>query len=139
MASSARVTSSLTADQSIKWTAADNASLSVQQPQPIETIVLLSPSPATPFRGMPAVHIDLTGSPEARQPPVHHGAANRPCLSRRKHKSISSPAQRQRRNGIVSIGDSQLHHSLQHRDFNLGPAPGSNVPGLAVLSLFRYY
>jgi len=105
MASCARITNSgLTADQSLKRTAADNASLSGQQPEPIETIVLLSPSPEAPVCGLPVEHNDLTGSPEARQPPVHHGAANRPYLPRRKHRSKSGsvPAQRQRSNSAAS-------------------------------------
>ncbi len=111
MASCARFTNSgLTADQSLKRTAADNASLSGQQPEPIETIVLLSPSPEAPVCGLPVEHNDLTGSPEARQPPVHPGAANRPYLPRRKHRSKSGsvPAQRQRSNSIVSAGDSPV-------------------------------
>ncbi|DBA75221.1 TPA: hypothetical protein ACH3X1_010515 [Trebouxia sp. C0004] len=73
-------------------------------------IVLLSHRPAAPVGGLPAVHTYLTESPEARQPPVHHGAANGPYLPRRQHrsKSTSVPAQRQRSNSIISVGDSPL-------------------------------
>ena len=111
MTSSARVTEAdygLSVDQLLRRTAAGRPGLSGQQQESVATIDFVSPSPQVAARCLPVGGIDLTRSPQARQPAVHCGAARRPHLPERKRRPSSGlvPAQLQRSPSIISIGDS---------------------------------
>ena len=108
MASSARSTDSgLSAYQSLKRNAAE----------PVETIDLLSPSSEAAGRRLPVEQIDLTRSQEARQPGTH-------CSHKAIHTKRSAPAQRQRRDSIVSVGESAAAIQPAANRLQLGTSSG---------------